>query len=223
MSDATSTPRGLTALPHGIDITAPGGITALLDLHRATFGDWRMSDEDGEQPPADSEGGSEVEQPPGEQQAPPEGTPVADMTVEQQAAYWKSRSRQNESRAAATKRELDQLKQATLTEAERAVEAARNEGRAAALAEVGSTAVSAFIKGRVSAGLLSEERAEVLAKGINTAAFVTDTGDVDLDGLKAYLDAINPMQPSPHQGNRGTNRPKSGLAAGAELYTSKHS
>lgn len=31
--------------PHGIDITAPGGITALMDFHRLTFGDAVMEDE----------------------------------------------------------------------------------------------------------------------------------------------------------------------------------
>ena len=32
------------ALPHGIDITAPGGIEALIDFHRLTFGDAVMED-----------------------------------------------------------------------------------------------------------------------------------------------------------------------------------
>ena len=48
---ADTTPRGLTALPHGIDITAPGGIAQLLEFHRASFGDARMSavDDDAQQ------------------------------------------------------------------------------------------------------------------------------------------------------------------------------
>lgn len=29
--------------PHGIDITAPGGIDALIEFHRGTFGDWQMN------------------------------------------------------------------------------------------------------------------------------------------------------------------------------------
>lgn len=33
--------------PHGIDITAPGGITALMDFHRLTFGDAVMEDDAG--------------------------------------------------------------------------------------------------------------------------------------------------------------------------------
>ena len=54
----TATPAGLKALPHGIDITAPGGIDALLAFHRATFGDAQMNanvseGESGETPPAD--------------------------------------------------------------------------------------------------------------------------------------------------------------------------
>lgn len=29
--------------PHGIDITAPGGIDQLIEFHRSAFGDWQMS------------------------------------------------------------------------------------------------------------------------------------------------------------------------------------
>ncbi|MGO2819435.1 MAG: hypothetical protein ACTIA5_01450 [Brachybacterium tyrofermentans] len=50
----TTIPSHLKGLPHGIDITAPGGIGQLLTFHRATFGDARMSanddDGDGQQP-----------------------------------------------------------------------------------------------------------------------------------------------------------------------------
>lgn len=33
--------------PHGIDITAPGGIDALIEFHRGTFGDWQMNSNGG--------------------------------------------------------------------------------------------------------------------------------------------------------------------------------
>lgn len=47
----TTIPPHLLGLPHGIDITAPGGIGQLLDFHRTSFGDARMmADGDGEQP-----------------------------------------------------------------------------------------------------------------------------------------------------------------------------
>lgn len=50
---STRTPRHLKVLPHGIDITAPGGIDALMSFHRRTFGDAQMNAEadpgDGEQ------------------------------------------------------------------------------------------------------------------------------------------------------------------------------
>ncbi|MCZ4325678.1 hypothetical protein [Brachybacterium paraconglomeratum] len=49
----TTTPSHLQTLPHGIDITAPGGIDALMEFHRSTFGDAQMNangDGDGEQP-----------------------------------------------------------------------------------------------------------------------------------------------------------------------------
>lgn len=49
----TTTPSHLKGLPHGIDITAPGGVDALIEFHRARFGDAQMNangDGDGEQP-----------------------------------------------------------------------------------------------------------------------------------------------------------------------------
>lgn len=56
-----TTPRGLKALPHGIDITAPGGIDELIAFHRETFGDARMeASTDG-----DDGGADEGEQPSG--------------------------------------------------------------------------------------------------------------------------------------------------------------
>lgn len=194
--------------------------------------DMSASTNDDNEAEATVDGGNE-----GERDFPAE-TPVAEMTAEQQAAYWKFHSRKAERRQKADRdalekersaiaAEREQLRQAGLTEAEKAIDAARNEGRASALEQIGTTTVNAFIQGRVSAGLLTEERASVLSKGLNHSAFLTEGGDVDLDGLKDYLDAVTPAstsRPDPHQGNRGPSYPgKVGLSAGADLYTSKHS
>lgn len=46
-----TTPDFLTGLPHGIDITAPGGIDELMAFHRRTFGDTVMQAADSEDPP----------------------------------------------------------------------------------------------------------------------------------------------------------------------------
>lgn len=43
----TTTPSHLKGLPHGIDITAPGGLGRLFTFHRATFGDAQMNANDG--------------------------------------------------------------------------------------------------------------------------------------------------------------------------------
>lgn len=45
--------------PHGIDITAPGGISELMDFHRATFGDAVMEADGGQE--QQEPGGSEPE------------------------------------------------------------------------------------------------------------------------------------------------------------------
>lgn len=59
-----TTPHHLKALPHGIDITAPGGIDALLEFHRNRFGDWQMNTNAG----GDNTGGSGEQGPQGGQQ-----------------------------------------------------------------------------------------------------------------------------------------------------------
>jgi hypothetical protein len=44
--------------PHGIDITAPGGIDRLIEFHRGTFGDWQMNVNGGESGGASGSDGS---------------------------------------------------------------------------------------------------------------------------------------------------------------------
>lgn len=78
----------------------------------------------------------------------PANTSVKDMTPEQQVAYWKDRSRKHEDRvkafgeltpeqATALKTENDQLKAATLSAEEKALEEAKAAGRAEVLSVLG--------------------------------------------------------------------------------------
>lgn len=81
--------------PHGIDITAAGGIERLLDFHRASFGDAQMNanGDPGEQngDPAPATGDPD----PAEPLEQPKPTPKPTETVD----FWKGKAREQEKRA----------------------------------------------------------------------------------------------------------------------------
>lgn len=135
----------------------------------------------------------------GEQQQPafPSETPVAEMSAEQQAAYWKHQARKHEGRVRQygdiTPEKLTQLQQEaeTLrtqnqTDAERAIaeatEKGRAEGRAALAAERAKNALERSLEGRVlnpsAAASLFEDRPK----------FIKDDG-VDAEALSAWVEA----------------------------------
>ena len=128
----------------------------------------------------------------------PEGTPLVEMTVDQQAAYWKHQARKHEQRAESRKdydqvleraKKWDQLEESQRTPSEQAVKAAREEGRAAALREANErTAVAILRAGLQARGKSSEEANEILA-ALSPGAFVKND-DVDTDKVAAYVEKI---------------------------------
>lgn len=144
----------------------------------------------------------------------PEATPIAEMTDAQQAAYWKAQSRKHESEAKARsdydalKAEVEKFRAANQTDAERAIEDARNESRAAALAEVGTRVVDAYLDARLG------DKSGAVKVGINHAAFVDESGDLKLDELTEYLETIAPAEAKPTRDpHQGTRPPQSGPSA----------
>lgn len=140
---------------------------------------------------------------------------VDDLQAE--LAKWKAQSRKHEDRAkanAAAARELDELRAKHMTEQERAVHEARAEARREALAEASSKLVAAELRAR-AAGRMNAEQLEVLLGAVDTRTFTTDTGDVDVERVAAYIDGIAPAPidtppPTPGfpdlgQGNRGAS------------------
>ena len=74
-----------TNFPHGIDITAPGGLTALFDFHRQTFGNAVMEAGDGaaggdggQGAPAGDPAGTPAGEPAGTPAGEPAGTPAGE-------------------------------------------------------------------------------------------------------------------------------------------------
>lgn len=172
--------------PHGLDLYAPGALAALFALRRETFGDALMEGE--------NEGENKNDQGQGNEAGFPDNTSVKDMKPEEQAAYWKNMSRRNEDRVKAygdltpeqaiqLKKDIQDAKSNSLSEQERAVEAAKEEGRAEVRSVLGSErARSAFEK--ALSGRTVEPGAML---GLNLADFI-DGDKAKADEIKTWVD-----------------------------------
>lgn len=89
--------------------------------------------------------------------------------------------------------ELDQLRQQTMSDQEKAIDAARVEARSAALAEVGGKVARAEIRA-AAAGRLEADALDTLLAGIDLAKFLDESGDVDTVKVQAFMDGIAPKQ-----------------------------
>jgi hypothetical protein len=187
----------------------------------------------------DGSGGGSDSQAASQQQAPafPANTPVAEMSVEQQAAYWKHQSRQHEGRVKAfgdltpdaareALAERDRLKNEKLTADERAVEAAKAEGatpwKTALAYERVNNALERALAGRVpdTAALLELDR----------STFVNaDTATANTEAIAAWV-AAHSTEPAQQKKNpplgqgreRGTDGPSKGSKAGRDLFADRH-
>ncbi len=155
----------------------------------------------------------------------PEGTPVADMTPQQQAAYYRAQSRKWEDQARGKaepttdylkgiKAQADQLEQARRdaeSEQEKAireaVEKAVGDTRTATLREVQSDTVQALLKGALKARGVTNVDDHIART--NLAAFVKD-GDIDHDALVAHANTLAGTgaggSPDLGLGRRGTTK-----------------
>ena len=168
----------------------------------------------------------------------PANTPVAEMTVEQKAAYWQHQSRKHEERAteyrtaaggktaAEIKAELesaDTLKREKLSEQERAVEDAKREARESTASEYGTKAVRMAFELALRA-LPKQDRKEFI-EDLDLSRFLTDSGDVDTAKVLTRAEKIAPADKGTgrHQfdfgaGKRGDGGSKPSVSAGAALF-----
>lgn len=208
----------------------------ILAFHRQVFGDLRMADDgdgagsgsggDGADSGSDSGAGSSGS----DESGFPANTPLSEMTAEQREAYWKDKARKHETTAKArgdydaVKAELDRLKAATQTDAERAVEAAKTEASTAAKAEARNQYVPLLVSAKLEAALAGRMPADKIAAQVDFldhTKFLTDSGEVDTDKVKQYADGLVPdgkQWPDMGQGRRGSTKPAKGVAAGQEMY-----
>lgn len=135
-----------------------------------------------EQPPVDAEAATDSE------------LSLEDLQVE--VDKWKSLSRKHEDKAKANakaQQELDRLRQESMTEQERAVEAARLEARSQTLAELGEVRVGdAF---RVAAAGRNLD-IDTLLEGVNLQSFLDEGGQPDTVKVGDWVEKIAPQQSS---------------------------
>lgn len=208
-----------------IDITVPGGIAALLDFHRATFGDARME--------ADADAAAVVEEPKLNEHGFPDKTPWKDMEPDQQVAYWRHQARKHESRAEGAsdydqiKAERDELKAKHQTADEKAVEdatrAAAETARTEERAKLAPRLVTAEFKA-ANGGRIPADKFTAVLDGIEPTKFLTPEGEVDTDKVQRFVDGIAPADgkkwPDTGQGRRLAQKP-AGVGAGRDLYESR--
>lgn len=128
------------------------------------------------------------------------GTPAtepAEVDWQAKAQHWQEMARKNEARAkenADAAKQLEELRQASLSETERAVADAEKRGRQAALGEYGTRLAAAEIRAALS-GIVSDPAA--LIDDLNLAKFVTPDGDVDTKAVTALADKYAALAPKP--------------------------
>jgi hypothetical protein len=134
----------------------------------------------------------------------PAGTPLAEMTTDQQLAYYKHQNRQAESRLAKFKgvtpkqftdmqTRIHELENAQLSADEKAMKDAVDQAKAEAVAEAQALYLPRLqlsdIRG-IAATILDAEQLDGWLEGLNPAKFVGDDGNVDKDKVMTNLTAM---------------------------------
>lgn len=132
------------------------------------------------------------------------------------AAKWKRLSRKNEADKKRLARELDDLKKKSMTDSEKAIEAAKAEGRREGAMQVAAARIEAALTGIVP-------DPEAIVEDIDLSRYLTDDGTVDVGKVKALKKKYQDLQPvvngkggghpSTGQGHRGGTK-LSGAEAG---------
>ncbi len=147
--------------------------------------------------------------------AKPEPKEEPDWKAE--ARKWETRAKQNK----ADQDELQKLRTERMTESEKALEAARAEGRTAAETEAarkyGARLVQAEFRGLIADRVDDGKRRDALVGGLATANYLKDDGSVDLDALKKWAETVAPAASSTPDLGGGSRRPPTSTPGAAGL------
>ena len=132
--------------------------------------------------------------------------PTNDDTVDwkAEAEKWKGLADTTDKRAkrledtakanAAAAKELDQLRQSTMSDQEKAVAQARTEARTETLREVAADRVADKFR---ALAVNRPLEIDALLEGIDTARFANDDGTPDVKAIGTYLDKVAPIADEP--------------------------
>ena len=189
---------------------------AVLANHKAFFGDARMENEGG----AGGAGGEVIAGPEGVPGAVPATptvdlgfpaeTPVKDMTIDQQAAYWKHQSRKHEERSkafdgltpealTALREKADQhdaLERELMSDKDKAIAEAEDRATQATTARFAEKLVRAEFKS-AAAGRLDGDRLNNILAPLDLTKFLDKNGDVDEAKVATYVDSVAPKAAAP--------------------------
>ena len=218
------------------DLTAPGALDRLIAAHRSVFGDLRMEAE------GDEPGGADGQQ----QDDPPSGqSAVADVTLEDVVAdlgltpdqlkgrleaskKWEQRAKANVPHEdyAAVKAELDAIKQANESDADKAVREAREQAATDTRAAMQQETVQAMARMALRTKGVKDEDITAFVTETNLSVFVNDDGQVDDERLMARVDryagtAGGQKWPATGQDRRGGTVKESGSDLYDRFYGSK--
>jgi len=189
-----------------LDPSDPDSIARLIAFHRTRHGSAVMEDDPPQDPPP--------QDPPADDKGFPADTPIAQMTPEQQTAYWRFQAKKHEKTAKSradyddlkkAKDELEELKRQGLTDQEKALEEARAQARteaeSAATVKYAGRVVGAELKAALAEKKVPAAQAKSLVEFLDHTKFLTPDGEVDTDKVTAYADGV---------ATTGTNWPDTG-------------
>jgi hypothetical protein len=123
------------------------------------------------------------------------------------ARTWEDRAKQNLAEVERLKAENEKFRQQSLSEAEKALEAARAEGEKAGLAKATPLIVQSELKGALAH--LPDDQRTALLDGIDPGRFVGQDGAPDSGAIKAWAEKVAPPVQQPRGGGLplGTRTP----------------
>lgn len=191
-------------------------------------------DDQGDQGEGGAGGDAGAGEKPGRDLGFPPNTRVAEMTPEQQAAYWRHQSQKHEGRYKTlagdrtfddVRKDLDELaelRRAQQTPAEQALTEAREAGKAEARRESSEKAATAIFRAQLMAQEHAEDDIDELVANLAVANFIGDDGDVDTTKLANFAkrfikaDTANDRRRDFGGGPRREGAPERGSAGKAE-------
>jgi hypothetical protein len=158
----------------------------------------------------------------------PANTPIAQMTAEQQAAYWKFHAQKHERQSKDNHAEVERLRREQMSDSDRRIAEARDQGKAEGRAELVPSLVRTEIRSQV-AGRLDDAALGVLLEGLDHTKYLDAAGDVDTAKVKALVEGIAGIGPGKGrgfpdlgQGRRGSSNATPSVASGRDLYGEHH-